>query len=366
MTGTAGSAIDLVDTIRRESPAALPLELDFDGCRIRVLAGAEELVRDLSDYFAPFTAADPARPPHITVTVHEAAPPLREADLTVKPPDPGKHRIKEEFIDFPDGRLVRKRLTGMVFLFTDTEHVAVGPCRANLNQVVNFVNNRFIQWKLCRGALLGHAAGVAADGRGLALAGFSGAGKSTLALELMREEGWVFVSNDRLMIRPAGEGLEMAGVAKLPRINPGTALHNPDLASVLPPADRKRFQALSAADLWDLEHKYDVSIDRCFGPGRFRLHAPMEALVLLNWRRTDAPLRTRRVDLSERRDLLPAFMKETGLFFRRNASCRMPEPAEAAYVEMLGRCRVWEFTGGADFAAAGNACRGILAGAGAP
>ncbi len=70
-----------------------------------------------------------------------------------KEPDPGKPRVKEEYLDFPDGRLVRKRLTGLVFAFNQTEHYALGPCLANLNQVVNFINSRLIQHALARGAL---------------------------------------------------------------------------------------------------------------------------------------------------------------------------------------------------------------------
>ena len=65
-------------------------------------------------------------------------------------------------------------------------HAAVGPCLANDNQIVNFINNRLIEVRLRAGDLLFHAAGVARNGRGLALAGFSGAGKSTLALAIMR------------------------------------------------------------------------------------------------------------------------------------------------------------------------------------
>ena len=65
------------------------------------------------------------------------------------------------------------------------------------------------------------------------MAGFSGAGKSTLALHVM-SLGATFVSNDRVMVAetPANDSGApmMYGVAKHPRINPGTAMNNPDLA----------------------------------------------------------------------------------------------------------------------------------------
>lgn len=351
---------EVIASVRRQIPAENALYLAFNGCRMRILTSTAEISRSLADYFKPFVtkAADESR--NITITVHEGKTPLAQAPFTVKPPDPGKQKIKEEYLEFPDGRAVRKRLTGMVFLFTSNAHLAVGPCMENLNQVVNFINNRFIQQMLCEGRLLGHAAGVSIRGKGLAMAGFSGAGKSTLALELMREPDSVFISNDRLMIRTNGDNLEMIGVAKLPRINPGTALNNPNLASIPSEEDRKQFSVLPESELWDLEHKYDVPLDQCFGPNRFMLKAPMDSLVLLNWKRSRSPLIVRKVNLADRRDLLPAFMKSTGLFFLRDKDCHMPEPAEQAYIDMLSHCDVWEFSGGADFQEASRHCKDIL------
>ena len=77
-------------------------------------------------------------------------------------------------------------------------------------------------------------------GAGLVIAGFAGAGKSTLALEIMGH-GTDFISNDRVMVSRQGQTLTMAGVAKMPRINPGTVLNNPNLASVMNAEDRARF-----------------------------------------------------------------------------------------------------------------------------
>jgi HprK-related kinase B len=224
-----------------------------------------------------------------------------------------------------------------------------------MNQVVNFINNRHIQWALCRGCLLGHAAGVIVNGRGLAMAGFSGSGKSTLALHLM-SRGAVFVSNDRLMVERNEDAVRMYGVAKLPRINPGTALNNPHLKKIISAEEMERFQAMSEAELWDLEYKYDAPIDELFGPDRFVLQAPMFGLVILNWRRGGGPLKVDKVDLRERRDLLPAFMKSAGLFFTPDGACRSTPPTESSYLDMLSACKVWEMSGGADFDGAARHC----------
>jgi HprK-related kinase B len=343
----------LVDEMRNAYPINNELYLNFESCTIAVASNQKEVIEALKAYYKPFIAS--SQDAEIFITAHETTPTELPVAYTVKQPDPGKTKIKEEYVELADGRIVRKRLTGMVFIFGEGENVAVGPCLKNINQVVNFINNRHIEWMLCRGGILGHAAGVILNGKGLAMAGFSGAGKSTLALHLMNQGG-VFVSNDRLMIEKDGSELMMHGVAKMPRINPGTALHNPKLRIIMTPEEQARFSALSEKELWELEHKYDAPIEHCYGPNRFVLSTPMKGLVLLNWKRGDQPLEIEKINLNKRRDLLPAFMKSVGLFFRPHGTCTMPDPNEDTYIEFLSGCDVWEFRGGVDFEAATRKC----------
>ena len=330
------------------------VSLSMGDCSFRVVTNSENLARELTTYFAPFlnsrTDAD------IRITALQAKAPDLGLSFEVKQPDPGKTKIKEEWADIPGGRVIRKRLTGMHFFFGGGENLAVGDCEANPNQVVNFINNRFIERKLNEGCLLAHAAGVAVCESGMAMAGFSGMGKSTLALHLV-SKGVTFVSNDRLMIRPDSPCPVMFGVAKHPRINPGTALHNPDLASIVSPEDTARFQSLSPEELWSLEHKYDALIDQLFGPDRFILQCPMRYLVLLNWHRDGSPTRFEEIDISRRHDLLEAFMKDTGLFFTAENGYA---PTATDYARALAGCRVFEISGGVDFDQAAVGCLRLL------
>lgn len=353
---SAASLAELAFDLSADQPTQHSLGLTFGDCTIELRSNSTELVENLQAYFSDF--ANKGNKPDLVVTAVEAPDWQPDVKLTPKEPDPGKHKIKEEYADLSGGRLVRKRLTGMVFLMGAGINLAYGPCLANDNQVVNFINSRYIQWLLEKDWLLCHASGVSKDGHGLALAGVSGAGKSTLALHLMGQD-LDFVSNDRLLIRRRQNGLAMSGVAKLPRINPGTALNNPSLQSVMPKQEADEFAKLPKEELWRLEHKYDVSIDDCFGKGRFSLASGMYGLVILSWSLGGGDPVVREVDPAERPDLLSAFIKSPGLFY-------LPEDGEAPlgekeYLAALDGTPVYEISGGVDFEQAARACREIMA-----
>lgn len=327
----------------------LRMVVQFGECVIAIKTNDQRLIDDLTHYYSPYlsqvTTAD------FEVTAIESAPLTSPIPLEPKTPDPGKSKIKEEFVNLSDGRLVRKRLTGLLLVFGGTSNLAIGPVVANANQIINFVNNRYIQYLLDQRALLFHAAAARINGMGIAICGFSGMGKSTLSLKLM-SAGATFVSNDRLLALRENERLQMFGVAKLPRINPGTILNNPDLRSMITSEQKTRYQSLPPDQLWQLEEKFDAFIDQIWGKGRITLASPFDLLVILNWRRAGEPLRISPVSLSQRHDLIPAFAKEPGLFYLSDTLA----PAHAApadqYLQLLGDCQVVECSGTADFDAA--------------
>jgi HprK-related kinase B len=348
---------ELLGPILAAAPLTSHLDVTFDDITVAVSSNSKALIEILSAYYRDFIGAGGAIV--VPVVAIEAGPPDFDLPFTTKAPEPGKTKLKEAFADLPDGRVVRKLLTGLVFLFGNGENYAVGPCIDNDNQIVNFINNRFIELRLKRGALLFHAAGIAEHGAGIVISGFAGAGKSTLALEIMRQ-GTDFVSNDRVMVSRGEHGLTMTGVAKMPRVNPGTVLNNPSLDSVMNKEDRARFAALPQSDLWDLEHKYDAFIDQCFGPGHFKLSCPMAGLVVLRWKRDASPMTHARVNLRQRRDLMSSFMKDVGLFYEFEDPSEASLSSQEAYLELLGDLPVLEIDGGVDFDQAARVCLDFL------
>lgn len=334
------------------------LQVRLDDCLIEIQTNSARLKDKLSHYFQPFVQPK-NQECNITVKAYESQCIDPELDFIVKKPEPGKTKIKEEYCDLDTGRVVKKRLTGMLYYFNNEHCLAMGPCTENENQVINFVNNRFIQWKLDQNCLLCHAAAVSNNGNGLALAGFSGMGKSTLALHLMNNE-LIFISNDRLMIEKNGADLKMYGVAKLPRVNPGTILNNPSLTGILSSEDKSEFLKIDPRKIWNLEQKYDVFLDQCFGPDKFRLTSSVKALVLLNWHHVSEPFRFTEINLRERQDLLSAVMKSPGLFYLSSDHADCSEPDREKYLDLFSNCQVYELSGGVDFSKAAEECCQII------
>ncbi|MFP4630475.1 MAG: HprK-related kinase B [Desulfohalobiaceae bacterium] len=345
--------LDLIFGIRRSFPASWCLTLQFCDFKLDVRTNSPDVQAGLQDYFQSFLTLG-AENPDCRITVHQA--PVQEFpfQFQVNPPDPGKSKIKEESCELGQGRIVKKRLTGMHFIFGPREHLAVGPCLQNLNQVVNFINNRYIEHMLNQGALLGHAAGVQLSGQGLAIAGNSGSGKSSLALRLL-SQGFSYTSNDRLLVKENCSGLSMYGVAKMPRINPGTALHNPVLQSLLSPEERQTLLKMSPEELWRLEQKYDVPIEKFYGQDRFILQGPLDILLVLNWEHSQKPLQIQEFSPADRPELIRMFQKGTGLFYCPDPGRKLRHCLED-YCRILEKARMFEICGGIDFEQAAQHC----------
>jgi len=319
--------------------------VDFHYCTIKVFCNNGELHQELSNYFKEFLCG------HSSATMDiyaiEDGNFKMDDEFQIKQPDAGKSKIKEAFCDFPDGKAVHKVTTGMYLLFTNDRNMAIGPCLKNPNQVINFVNNRFIEFMLNNNNLLFHSSGVSLNGNGIAISGFSGKGKSTLALHIMNH-GLDFVSNDRLLVCDRGQDLEMFGVVKYPRINPGTIINNEKLLPILTPDQIAEYKKLPSDELWTLEDKYDGFIDELYGIDKFKISAKMKALVVLNWDRNDSPLQISEIQLADRPHLFEAFMKTPGLFYLPTGN-GWPDLSKEKYQEYLKKCKVFEVTGGVDF-----------------
>jgi len=348
ITATLGSAYELVND---------SVLLQLEDYKISIRSNSHKLLKQLENYFS-HTLGNGAADIEI-VAIEREAPELDLSFIDWKR-EPGKSGRKDSYIDLKGGRLVRKVRTGMIFLQSKDHLIAAGPCIANDNQLINYINSQYMNYLQQQGALICHAAAASFKGDCLAIAGFSGGGKSTLMLNLLEHEDVAYLTNDRLFLKRSGEGLTAKGIPKLPRINPGTIMNNDRLCSILPEARKAELSFLSKEELWDVEEKYDVFPEQVYGPEKIVSKARLGALLILNWQRDSVDAcDIKQVDINERRDLLQAVMKSPGPFYQYpDASFYRDDTVldDRPYLALLGEVEIYEATGKVDFEFASRYC----------
>lgn len=349
---TSGQLESIARQLTRDADlAARGVGLSLDGCTIRVRSNSAPLLDWVEGYFAHVVGevGDDA----IEVIAIEREQVALDTAFTDWPREPGKTGRKDSYFDFPGGRLVRKVRTGMVFLQSAEYRIAAGPCLRLGNQLVNFINSQYMNWLQQRGWLICHASGLVRSGHALGIAGFSGGGKSTLMLRLLEDRDINYLTNDRLFVKAAAGVVRVAGIPKLPRVNPGTIIGNRRLHSLISVERRDELLAIPRDELWELEEKHDVMISEVYGSGRIETSSPMSAFLVLNWQRQSPEEPTLQpVDLAQRRDLLKAIMKSPGPFYQHLDGSFHEEGTpfdEGAYLQALQGVAVYEALGRIDF-----------------
>ncbi|MDK2956360.1 MAG: hypothetical protein PWQ57_1856 [Desulfovibrionales bacterium] len=356
MSEPSVSRADLISNLTSRYALRHRIYLDLGGVCVEIGVNEPALGLALEKYFAEFRTQEACA--DLSITALEAPPQTPPMELTVKQRAPGK-KPHEAYADLPDGRVVQKFGTDMLFVFGHGDNLVIGPCLRWLNQVVNFVGNRLIEWLMHQGGLPVHVAAGSLGGQAAAFIGKAGKGKSTLALH-MTARGANFVTNDRAVLLERNGEVRIHGEPKTARVNPGTALNVPGLDGVMPADDRERFRALPTSELWSVERKYTASITELYGPGRFRLSAALRGLLFLEWSGFDSPCRIEPARDEEREEMMSLLRKSPGLFYVPIPGGVPATPPRSAYLELLSRIPIYTARGGVDFDTAANFCLGML------
>ena len=279
-----------LDKILESYTPEYEVPLSFLEVPFTIRTNSEALARKLKAYFSSWDCKPRGETGHIIhAVIGEGI--VNNDKLVDVIRRPGK-RVKEAYYNASDGMVILKKRTGVVVYLNDNERYVVGRLVENFNQLVNQIDEIFVQHYLFNDYVLLHASAVKnASGQALVFCSESGTGKSTVAVALL-EKGFTFLSNDRVLVkRQAGE-VDVIGVPKKPRVNPGTILAIPSLHVMLPEADRQRYAAMNRHELWELERKYDVEVEAIFGKGTLGLRGKAAALYLLGWQRDGSGLNT--------------------------------------------------------------------------
>jgi len=337
---------------RAHSGCTSELNLPFHGISFRLRSDNPRVLDNLRDYYSGLTSANSSDNCQTVYLINSLPDTTGFSWTPVRRRKTSALGLKEAFMDTPEGRWIHKVRTGMVMFQSLTTPMVTGNLQANLPQVVNFINNQFLNHHQRNGYLLGHAAALSTNGNTIAIAASSGGGKSTLMLRALEAAGTRFLSNDRILFKPDGEQVSVLGVPKHPRVNPGTLIHSPRLASLLPEKERIRFAGLPRAELWDIEEKYDVLIPRFFGNDKTDLAGKLTHLVLLDWSLDSSePTGLSAVDIQQAPEAIDGLRKSPGPFYQDCNGRFPPEQTRAAntYVRNLDGVQVWQLTGSVDF-----------------
>jgi len=254
---------------------------------------------------------------------------------------------KESYYDTPNGRVVVKKRTGMVIYSDGPTRIVMGDAIANVNQVINAIQQVYMEEHVDRDYFLLHAAAVASPrGGGVLIASPSGVGKSSAALATM-DKGFKFMSNDRVLVQLADAGARLVGVPKKPRINPGTVLALPSLHHLIPEPQRNEYAQMEPADLWRLESKLDVDVESVYGPNALVFEAPLKYAFLLEWAPGAGAPHIRTASLAEGVERLEKQLVTEGPY----RPSPQPIPSIDALAAMLSDSSVFLVEGGVDLTA---------------
>lgn len=349
------SDLNNIDQIRNQlADCNVSQAFYFGDLEIIVHSNSPALLSHLKAYYLSYFKLPPAPTQTLNVSLIDQ-PAIGASELWVDVPrEGGKQGKKEGYLDASDGRWIYKFKTGMCFHQNQFHPIAIGPCLDNVPQVVNFINNQFLNNHLQQDYVLGHAAAFSQDNQVTAIAASSGGGKSTLMLRCLEHPDRDFITNDRILMKQVLDQAQAIGLAKMPRVNPGTLINSPRLKHILPSKRQAELRQLSSATLWHLEEKYDVQIEQEYGPKRIQIQGLLTNLIMLDWSNSSTTeTALEKIDLTEDPVAIDGLRKRPGPFFINKQGKFANDLTQIGsyerYQRVLKGVNIYRLTGKVDF-----------------
>jgi HprK-related kinase B len=324
------------------APATATIHLKFLEFRLTIETNSLRAAGRLEKYFRPFLAA-PGRGRATTLRAVRGTPVYDAAKLSVwTPTGKSSREPKESYYDRGAVRHILKNRTGMFITIGDGGASIVGDIDRHLNQVVNLANTLFGLSLVDKGYAMVHASAVARteSDEVAVFMGNSGSGKSSLALYVIEQGGYDYISNDRVLLKTHRNGVHVVGLPKKPRVNPGTLLASSTLSRLLRRKKRGHYSRMTPEDLWSVEDKHDVDVQRALGAVE-RLDGQLDACYVLDWRPSDGGRDIQLLDSEAALNALRTVAKDFGPFDVR----RGERDADAEYHRLARVMSISRVTG---------------------
>ena len=313
-------------TIHTPSVSAT-LRLQFGEYRIDVESNSLRLAARFQTYFKRYLAVKPgAADARLNAVVGTPEYDAGKMQVWSRPSTPNR-TPKESYYDSRGKRYILKNRTRVLIALGPGTASITGALEENANQVINLIGTMFGLSLLDQGYAMVHASSVVerlGGGKASVFLGNSGSGKSSLALQIIEQGGFDFLSNDRVLMRADKDGVQVFGLPKKPRVNPGTLMSSASLSRLVARPRRRIYEQLPREELWQLEEKTDVDVEQELGAGS-RLSARLGRVYALEWRPGGEGLGERELDPDGAFAALRVTMKDFGPYDLR-AGERDPLP----------------------------------------
>ena len=299
----------------RDFPLSAELHLKFLGFRLDVRTNSLRVASRLASYFGGYLVAPGTAAPDRLLLAVQTRPDYDAASMQVWQRATSGRPPKESYYDRGGKRYILKNRTGVLIELAPEYAAIVGDVERYVNQVVNLAGTLFGLSLVERGYAMVHASAVvrADSDEATIFLGNSGSGKSSLALQLIERGGFDYVSNDRVLLKTRRSGVEVVGLPKKPRVNPGTLLASDALMRLLPASKRPMYEGMAPSELWGVEDKHDVDVGEVLG-ARERLSGQLAQAYSLEWKPGGDGLQTAPLSADDALQALRNTAKDFGPF----------------------------------------------------